>query len=262
MKVIRLCRRGSKPSRAFTLLEIVIVVAVLALLMAILLPSLGVARRQARAIQCLANVRQLNTAFGAYRAAHDGQSLVYNLGRQLWVRELKRHFDAIDQARFCPDATDPSIRPGGLDPYGTATTSWGPATGTIAQGWMGSAAGSYAFNGWLYRQGPGLSLYSTNPREFVQPMSERIDQSETPTFSDGAWIDAWPLPANSVPTDLDNPLYGTGPSNGNMGRVCLNRHDKRMSVSFLDGSARRVPLAQLWQLRWTATWVGRDVVVP
>lgn len=59
--------------RAFTLVELLVVVAVLALLLGILLPSLGRARRGAWQVQCLSNVRQLQTASDLYANDHDGR---------------------------------------------------------------------------------------------------------------------------------------------------------------------------------------------
>src|SRR5438552_1515597 len=52
--------------RGFTLIEILVVVAIIALLIAILLPSLKRARDQAKALVCLTNEKQLGTAFEYY----------------------------------------------------------------------------------------------------------------------------------------------------------------------------------------------------
>jgi prepilin-type N-terminal cleavage/methylation domain-containing protein len=63
----------SKAPHAFTLIEVLVVVAIIALLIAILLPSLTRAREQARLVACQSNVRQLALAEGMYAAANKGR---------------------------------------------------------------------------------------------------------------------------------------------------------------------------------------------
>ena len=58
-------RRGQR-GRAFTLIELLVVVAVIALLLAILMPSLGAAREQARTAVCAAHLHQIGLAGIAY----------------------------------------------------------------------------------------------------------------------------------------------------------------------------------------------------
>ena len=53
-------------SKGFTLIELLVVISVVAVLRAILLPVLGRARQQGKAIMCLSNLRQLAIASQVY----------------------------------------------------------------------------------------------------------------------------------------------------------------------------------------------------
>ncbi|UCD29920.1 MAG: prepilin-type N-terminal cleavage/methylation domain-containing protein [Planctomycetota bacterium] len=58
--------------RGFTLIEVLVVVAIIALLAAILLPSFQRAREQARIASCQANSKQIATLMATYRAEYKG----------------------------------------------------------------------------------------------------------------------------------------------------------------------------------------------
>lgn len=59
-------------ARGFTLVELLVVIAVIAILVAILLPALLRVRENARAARCQANLKQLGSAFSMYAQDYDG----------------------------------------------------------------------------------------------------------------------------------------------------------------------------------------------
>ncbi len=68
------------PSRlrghAFTLVELLVVIALIAVLISILLPSIDAARNQARRASCASNLKQLGVAMQSYLPAN-GDHLPY-----------------------------------------------------------------------------------------------------------------------------------------------------------------------------------------
>lgn len=83
-----------KQLAAFTLVELLVVVAIIAVLIAILLPSLNAARDQARTARCLANLKQIGLAMQTYADQNEdnlpiGDSNDYNTR---WPSQIETQF--------------------------------------------------------------------------------------------------------------------------------------------------------------------------
>ncbi|MHC4556408.1 MAG: type II secretion system protein [Planctomycetota bacterium] len=69
-------------TRAFTLIELLVVIAIIAVLMAILLPSLRLAKDQAHAIRCVSNQRSLTFSWLLYKDDFDAKMIGGHVGGQ------------------------------------------------------------------------------------------------------------------------------------------------------------------------------------
>jgi prepilin-type N-terminal cleavage/methylation domain-containing protein/prepilin-type processing-associated H-X9-DG protein len=62
----------SVKQKGFTLIELLVVISIIALLVGILLPALGAARKSAMTLNCLVNARSIGSAVQMYAIDHDG----------------------------------------------------------------------------------------------------------------------------------------------------------------------------------------------
>lgn len=98
--------RGQRFASGFTLIEVLVVVAILALLVAVLLPALGRARAQARLSSCGSHLRQIGVAMNLFATEHKGRvprGMSRHGGTTLaeapnWVRMVSRMFG--DRANY------------------------------------------------------------------------------------------------------------------------------------------------------------------
>lgn len=100
-------RRGR---RGFTLIELLVVVGIIALLLAILLPSLSNARESARAAACLSNLRQLAMAAQAYAQVHQDRYPIAQHSVFTPIKSMRFEWDFITERTYATGKT--SIRPG------------------------------------------------------------------------------------------------------------------------------------------------------
>src|SRR5262245_26599211 len=67
-----LSRSADRRRTAFTLVELLVVIGIIAILIGVLLPTLGRARMSAKSVQCLSNLRSIGQGVFLYATMHKG----------------------------------------------------------------------------------------------------------------------------------------------------------------------------------------------
>ena len=99
-------RPGRHPG--FTLVELLVVVAILAMLLGLLLPAVQGAQASARRLQCASNMRQVGLATGLFCDAHRGRFPFTSHNeaedeRLSWISTIAPYMESVDAVRVCPD---------------------------------------------------------------------------------------------------------------------------------------------------------------
>lgn len=94
---------------AFTLVELLVAIAIIGVLIALLLPAIQAARAAARRTQCANNMRQIGLAIHQYANTHDGQMPQayhdFNVAsrERTWIYSLAPYMESVDAIRICPE---------------------------------------------------------------------------------------------------------------------------------------------------------------
>ncbi len=100
-------------TRAFTLIELLVVIAIIAVLMAILLPSLNIARDQAKRLHCISNIKNMTFGWMLYKDDNDDKLIGGHPARESDAWMLSPRGNDPDPLEKCKEG----LRQGLLFPY-------------------------------------------------------------------------------------------------------------------------------------------------
>ncbi len=227
---------------AFTLVELLVVISIIALLTAIMAPVLGRARSKARAVECASNLRQLGIAFACYANDYDDYAMptrVPGTNTYWWGRKettgidhkkgftwpyLKSQLDE-DSVYECP-----AQRYGSYGLQGKPTT-----TEPDDKKWITS---TYGYNG--YYLSPPASVWESDIDERPWQKTTTVKQPGLVFVFADTLIDLGPTGGIKNTALLDPPyLYklrgNKYPWKKNMHPTTCFRHNERTNVVFVDG---------------------------
>ncbi len=251
---------GKKRLKGFTLIELLVVISIIALLLSILVPTLSRVKGLARVVVCKSTLRNLGTALAIYHSTYNNHGIEQRVDESsktgdYWLTLLapylgESHHGTKDVSNDqevmgivdCP-STKPPLLPAPEPCWGTAVNRWRYA---FAGRENYFAEGSYGLNfwvgGWELKTWVPKTLHSYSYRKQVP------GRSDIPSFSDSNWIDFIPQNADRPPVDISiGGLYG---ANLGLQRICIDRHDMKVNLTFLDNHVESVPLNKLWSFKW------------
>ncbi len=212
--------------KAFTLIELLTVIAIIGILAAILIPVVGAVRESARSAQCISNLRQIG--LGMSNAASDNQGRVVDLPRNPNSGDGNWPWNPIVALMVA------------LEPYMEESVSTGQHSNQTAE---------HAVNVWRC---PTLDSQSAS---FIQwpyyPSGWLWSGSDSQHLALGRSLDNIPVPTTRFPMVADRGATNIGSAPGNWGSWSLGatgpngfnpgngwHSGNRLNVLFSDGSVR------------------------
>ena len=243
----------SRKPNAFTLIELLVVISIIALLLAILMPSLGKVKEIAKGTVCMAHQHQAALANITYATENDG----YNVpswanfaadGKtpQQWFTYLKTYIGESEGTFACPKAAKlDEANKHGAGIFGSADSGWFSDTSvhTLAGE---NDIGGFGYNNWLESGTAGKKI----PKQSSAKQPFKVPAFGDCTWSDAGWVEETQIIAPEE--KRDNPEFAGG---GWVRRFSMYRHGDGINIAFLDGHGEKgIEVDDLLSYRWHGQW--------
>ncbi|MBI1374998.1 MAG: prepilin-type N-terminal cleavage/methylation domain-containing protein [Phycisphaera sp.] len=241
--------------RAFTIVELLVVMSIIVLLISILLPSLREAKVTSRRAVCLSQTHQIYLCWADY--LNDNFQILFdytlqqpNATRKIWTGTLAPYItEAGSDILICPETENPPGLEGVKNGYrmGNAHLAWVERRSAY-HGVEPFDRASYTYN---VNMCPRCQYGKSEDRN--RTISSMEQANLVPVLGDGIWREAHPGEAGDIkmhPFDLSDPQAGATGAWDLAFRYATNRHGILTNLVFADGHSGQVYIPELWQLKW------------